>query len=141
MVAVADGHLRNACGRLVGVGADRFEPDREITRAELCAVASRVKSLADGNESNFVDINDHWARTDIEAMFKHGYISGYDENGVPYFKPDKPINRGETVSMINRVEERPEDYSGDRTFFDVPQTHWAYKWIMNAANGYYATGV
>ena len=124
-------------GYVIGIGDNIFKPDGDITRAEFCTIFCRIKGFTKTVNSDFADIEGHWAKDCIDAIFEHGCITGYDENGIMYFKPDEKIERSEAVAIINRIEERPKSFTGTKTFLDVTTEHWAYIEIMNAANGYY----
>ena len=113
-------------------------PDASISRAELATILSRVamkKGLFDGMETilkNFNDIDGHWAYADIMALAAKGIAQGYDDGS---FGPDNDVTRAETVVMFARLFKRTAEFKAGKTFTDVPQDHWAYTYIMNAANG------
>jgi len=125
-------------GYFMGSGNGALRPDDPITRAELSAVlyrAAQKENLPDeaGSQSiNFNDINGHWAYDNIMALAQKGIIIGY-EDGL--FKPENNVTRAETVAMIARLFNRTNEFRPNITFSDVPQTHWAYEYIMNAVNG------
>lgn len=48
----------------------------------------------------FKDIQNHWAKEDIEHLEKLGIVKG-DENGN--FNPDKPITRAEVAALLSRL--------------------------------------
>lgn len=49
--------------------------------------------------ATFTDINEHWAKKEIEAWSEYGVISGY--NGE--FSPNRNITRGEFAVVLNRL--------------------------------------
>lgn len=126
-------------GYLKGSGNGALRPNQNITRAELAAVLHRVGqkenlpnkvSLA---STTFNDINGHWAYNDIIALAKNGIVNGYNDGS---FRPEKFVTRAEAVVMIARLFGRTQDFGLNTAFSDVPQSHWAFAYIMNAANGY-----
>lgn len=53
-------------------------------------------------ESEFADINSHWAKDTIKYMNNSGIVSGVNENGKNLFKPDNYITRAEFAVMMCR---------------------------------------
>ena len=115
-----------------------IEPNAPISRAELSTVLHRIavkENLLDEVGTALVqlsDIDGHWAYDDILALAAKGIAQGYADGT---FKPDNSVTRAETVVMIARLFGRTDEFNTDRIFSDVPATHWAYAYIMNAANG------
>ena len=66
-------------------------------------------------------------------MINNGYITGYDDNTI---RPDQPITRAETVTIINRMLNLAYSAEKDNPFTDVDMSHWAYKEILAAADTY-----
>ena len=125
-------------GYLKGYDNGMLMPDAPISRAELSAVLHRV-ALKEGLLGNLEtrgfslsDISGHWAHDDITALAAKGVIEGYPDGT---FKPDDAVTRAETVVMFARLFKRTQAFEDGKTFSDVPPTHWAYNYIMNAANG------
>lgn len=59
------------------------------------------------------------------------------------FRPENPITRAEVAAVTCRLLERTadQDYIRShpeelRTFHDVAEGHWAYWYVMEAANGH-----
>lgn len=63
----------------------------------------------------FPDIETHWGREDIQRAVSLGLFQGY-EDGL--FRPDKPITRGEFVTILWRAAGEPEPQEGN-PFADV----------------------
>ena len=128
-------------GVMVGVTADRFEPDRPITRGELVVTAVRFTEHAPGGASPFTDVADtDWYASQISAAAARGWIGGYADGT---FRPNAPITRAQAASVINRLLNRSADEAfvnsrpaGLRSFPDVPEDYWAYYSIMEAANAH-----
>ncbi|GFN37048.1 S-layer homology domain-containing protein [Tepidimicrobium xylanilyticum] len=89
-------------GIMIGVGKDRFEPDRELTKAEATTILIRLlgfQNLAPiGNYSTgFIDDSSipSWAKDHV-YMAKELNIIPRDE----YFYPNKPITKEETATLL-----------------------------------------
>ena len=67
----------------------------------------------------FTDIENHWAKAEIEELTRLGIISNDTE-----FRPDDEIKRSELVSLVVRALDVPmEKYQNE--FNDVSSKHWA----------------
>ena len=125
-------------GYITGYEGGNLQPNAPISRAEMSALLHRIaiqEGLLDGLGAVSVqlsDIDGHWAHTDIISLATKGIIKGYIDGT---FKPDNSVTRAETVAMCARLFERSDEFNTDKTFTDVPNTYWAYVYIMNAANG------
>ena len=126
-------------GIVTGYEDGSFRPDAPVTRAEFAAIASRFEKLTQGSAS-FTDVPDtHWAVKYINFAATRGWVTGY-EDGT--FKPEHSITRAEVAAVTCRLLERSADQTyirshiGElRTFADVTESHWAYWYAMEAANG------
>ncbi|MCL1976365.1 MAG: InlB B-repeat-containing protein [Firmicutes bacterium] len=127
---------------LVGYAEDgTFRPGRNITRAEFAAVASRFDKLEDVNINIFPDIENHWAKAQINSAYAKGWVSGYPEDGT--FRPQKNISRAEVVKIVNTMLNRKldlVDLSADILnniikFSDIAG-HWAHAHVVEASNNH-----
>lgn len=139
-------------GVVYGCGNDTFDPERPITRAEFTVMAVRFFDVyGDGNAeiiekyTEFTDISEgYWAAEYIKDAAIHGWVFGY---GDGTFGAEKPINRAEVVSLVNRLLGRTADadyiaknFRKLNTFSDMTdKRHWAYYAVMEAANTHTAT--
>jgi hypothetical protein len=84
-----------------GYRNDRFQPDANISRAEISKILA-LSSGYNGTSANnfFTDIKDSWARDYILSCAKHGVISGYPDGK---FRPQKPATRAETAKMVANI--------------------------------------
>ncbi|RFU68320.1 S-layer homology domain-containing protein [Peribacillus saganii] len=73
-----------------------------------------------------VDVQDHWAKNEINALQERGIISGF-EDGT--FRPYAQVTRGQFVAFLVRALELPK---GDSAFRDVPKTSKLYNDISAA---------
>lgn len=138
-------------GVAYGRGQGIFAPNAAITRAEFTAMAVRFfAAYGDGNAAiveqytDFSDVRDgYWAAEYIRDAALHGWVQGY---GDGTFRADDTITRAEVVAIVNRLlgREADEAYINDNlrrlnTFSDVSRRHWAYYYVMEAANTHTAT--
>lgn len=87
---------------------------------------------------------DHWATSAILWARENGITLGYPDGT---YKPEEPVKRSEMAAFIIRALERepePGGYNPIPYFSDVPQTHWAFKYVQrirerNIASGYAGT--
>ena len=127
-------------GIITGYSDGSFRPDAPVTRAEFAAIASRFEKLTEGSKS-FADVPDtYWAARYINFAATRGWVTGYSDGT---FKPENPITRAEVAAVTCRLLERSADQTyirshiGElRTFADVTESHWAYWYAMEAANGH-----
>ncbi len=121
-------------GIVNGYGNGTMEPNEPISRAELAAILAKfvVADNSDKPTSNFSDVDANWVKSSIDTLYQNGIVAGY-EDGT--FKPKAETKRSEFVVMVNRLIQRPEEYIEEKTFPDLPETHWAYSDMMNASNG------
>lgn len=127
-------------GIVTGYEDGSFRPDAPVTRAEFAAIASRFEKLTQGSAS-FTDVPDtHWAVKYINFAATRGWVTGYEDGS---FKPERSITRAEVAAVTCRLLERSADQTyirshiGElRTFADVTESHWAYWYAMEAANGH-----
>lgn len=116
-----------------------FAPAEYITRAEFAAIVARFAN-AQGTVSNFSDVNNHWAKSYIEACAANGYITGYTDGT---FMPDKYITRAEAMAIVNRMLGRATDAAGIKAvedsinkFSDNPENAWYYYIVIEATNSH-----
>ena len=127
-------------GIITGYSDGSFRPDAPVTRAEFAAIASRFEKLTEGSKS-FTDVSDtYWAARYINFAATRGWVTGYSDGT---FKPENPITRAEVAAVTCRLLERSADQTYIRshlkelrTFSDVTESHWAYWYAMEAANGH-----
>lgn len=127
-------------GIITGYSDGSFRPDAPVTRAEFAAIASRFEKLTEGSKS-FTDVPDtYWAARYINFAATRGWVTGYSDGT---FKPEHSITRAEVAAVTCRLLERSADQTyirshiGElRTFADVTESHWAYWYAMEAANGH-----
>ena len=127
-------------GIITGYSDGSFRPDAPVTRAEFAAIASRFEKLTEGSKS-FADVPDtYWAARYISFAATRGWVTGYSDGT---FKPENTITRAEVAAVTCRLLERSADQNYIRshlnelrTFSDMTESHWAYWYAMEAANGH-----
>lgn len=127
-------------GIITGYADGSFRPDASVTRAEFAAIASRFEKLTEGNKS-FSDVpSSHWAAKYINFAATRGWVNGYADGT---FRPNNSITRAEVAAVTCRLLERNADQSYIRShlselraFTDVSESHWAYWYTIEAANGH-----
>ena len=127
-------------GIITGYSDGSFRPNAPVTRAEFAAIASRFEKLTEGSKS-FTDVSDTFcAARYINFAATRGWVTGYSDGT---FKPENTITRAEVAAVTCRLLERSADQSYIRshlkelrTFSDVTESHWAYWYAMEAANGH-----
>ena len=128
-------------GIVRGYSDGTFRPNAPITRAEFAAICCRFEQLTDG-AATFTDVPaSHWAAKSISYAAKRGWVTGYADGT---FKPGNNITRAEVAAVTCRLLERSADEAYirahlkemPRVFADMNEQHWAYWYVMEAANGH-----
>lgn len=85
-----------------GTGPNKFEPERNVTRAELATMIIRAFGSAiskNGTAKVFGDVPaNYWAKSYIDDATKAGIINGYP-GGL--FKPGNNATRAEAITMLS----------------------------------------
>ena len=124
-----------------GYSNGTFRPNAPITRAEFAAICCRFEQLTDGAAA-FTDVPaSHWAAKSIAYAATRGWVTGYADGT---FKPGNNITRAEVAAVTCRLLERNADKEYirahlkelPRVFADMNEQHWAYWYVMEAANGH-----
>ena len=128
-------------GIVRGYSNGTFRPNAPITRAEFAAICCRFEQLTDGAAA-FTDVPaSHWAAKSIAYAATRGWVTGYADGT---FKPGNNITRAEVAAVTCRLLERNADKEYirahlkelPRVFADMNEQHWAYWYVMEAANGH-----
>lgn len=116
---------------MVGNPDGTFRPYDPITRAEVVVVCCTVYNLQSNDMTNpFSDTNNHWGKSYITLGYRNRMLFGYPDGT---FKPDNNMTRAEAAVVFTSAEKRDLEPLSTTNFVDVPSSHWAYKYIMNAA--------
>lgn len=129
--------LSNA-GVVKGYKDGKFYPSKNVTRAELVAIALRLVGVDEKAKHQFNDVKGHWAEKEISSAVKRAWIKGYKDGS---FKPDRYVTRAEFISFVNNVLDRhvkkENILKGTKDFKDLQdENKWYYAPIKAATNSY-----
>ena len=112
-----------------GYADGTFRPDIPIIRAEACKlIASLLTTKAANGDHLFTDVDvSAWYADAVRQMAGFGLVSGYADGT---FLPDMAITRAEFVTILARFPH--DDIGTERTFADVPASHWAHGAVQTA---------
>ena len=123
-----------------GVGDNKFEPERSITRAEFTAMAMKFAVGGEEGENIFSDVDeDDWFYGAVVNSIQYGWIHGY---GDGTFRPNNPITRAEVTAIVNNMlgraadEDFVDEHADELTPFSDIEKHWAYYHIVEATNAH-----
>ncbi|MBT2644640.1 S-layer homology domain-containing protein [Bacillus sp. ISL-41] len=91
----------------------------KITTILLSAIlaSSLFVFNGDAKASSFSDINNHWAKEEMEYLVQKGIIGGYADGT---FRPNEIVTRAQAAIMIGRALGLPGEQPVDTRFPDVP---------------------
>lgn len=126
-------------GVITGYTDGTFKPDKSVSRAEFCAMASRFFAL-ETTTLKFTDVpTDYWGYRYIASVVAKGWMT----DAAVAYNPNGAITRAEVVGIVNRMLGRSADESyletagaALKTFTDVKKTDSFYLDVMEAANGH-----
>lgn len=127
-------------GIISGYPDGTFRPHAHITYAEFAAMVSRFDELVKG-DTDYPDVPaDHWAKAYIDSITARGWIRLFPDD---LFRPEEEVYRAIAVETANLMLERQMDErfvtmheDEIKTFSDVPNTSWAYRHVVEAANAH-----
>ena len=127
---------------IIGYEDGTVRPEKNITRAEVTTIFFRL--LTDESRAyywstvnGYSDVSaDAWYNNAVSTMNNAGIVTGYPDGS---FRPDATITRAEFATIAARFSEVV--YNGGNSFTDVPENHWAVRYIALAEylgwiNGY-----
>lgn len=124
-----------------GVAADRFDPNRAVTRAEFTAMLVRALGLSGQAEAVFADVSaDKWYAEAVGLAKQAGIVNGQTAST---FEPDAKISRQEMAAMLVRASAYTNAIShvaslNGAAFTD---TSAAPQWAQEAINEAYRLGL
>jgi hypothetical protein len=126
-----------------GYPGNIFDPNGDITRAELAAIAARFARMMDmdgANNISLTDISGHWAEEDIRYAALIGWVTGYPDGT---YRPSQPITRAEFMTLVNRVLGRVPETGDDLLTDDMAKWPdnsntdiWYYLAVQEATNSH-----
>lgn len=123
----------------------KFNPDRNMTRAEFMTLLNQVfhfdemmndtestsdvsdapdaLDLPDQTEPKFADLQEtHWAYEVLHRSVKLGLLNGYEDGML---RPNQSLNRAEMAVILDRITQKSIDYTPTgQIFADVPPGSW-----------------
>lgn len=88
----------------------------------------------------FYDMDDHWAKPQIEAMSDREIIQGSTEDGKAVFKPNNQMTRSEFAMIISRFEKL--DFSEYETVsLPFTDTDSIQAWALPAVKAVFGSGI
>ncbi|KFI34783.1 hypothetical protein HY02_03615, partial [Peptococcaceae bacterium SCADC1_2_3] len=83
-----------------------------------------------GEQVRLTDLENHWAKGNIQKLINQGVIGGYPDNT---FRPNNSITRAEFTKILVKAMGFAEVKPASPTFADVPSSSWAYGVVEVAA--------
>jgi subtilisin family serine protease len=121
-------------GVLYGYIDRTFHPGERTNRVQFLAMLGRAQNWALDYPATptFHDVPPtFWGYGYIETAAQYGIADGYADGS---FRPVAPITRAQVAKLITRASTWPALPPGTpQRFRDVPPSHWAYPYIMQAA--------
>ncbi|SHN79197.1 S-layer homology domain-containing protein [Paenibacillus sp. ov031] len=115
-----------------------FRPERNVTRAEMATLITRIlgTSTLEGSHE-FTDVtSSHWADAAISAAAQSGYVQGYTDGS---FKPDQAITRAEMAVVLQPLLTSAQMTTAPKAFTDVNE-HWAQQAVEQLSSAGVVTG-
>ncbi len=136
-----------------GYGDGTYRPSQAVTRDQMAVYISRALMGGDANvpagpaTATFPDVpTDYWAFKYVECAAANHIVGGY---GDGTYRPSQAVTRDQMAVFVARAIVDPTGDDGlasytppsTPTFSDVPDTHWAYKYVeyiaaQGVSNGY-----
>lgn len=87
---------------------------------------------------SFSDMKGHWAQSEVEVLASRWIVNGMQTGN---FEPKQSVTRAQFAKMLVETAGLGTGQAGGGSFSDVPDNHWAARWIGQAAaagwiNGY-----
>lgn len=115
-----------------------FRPERNVTRAEMATLITRIlgTSTLEGSHE-FTDVtSSHWAQAAISAAAQSGSVQGYTDGS---FKPDQAITRAEMAVVLQPLLTSAQMTTAPKAFTDVNE-HWAQQAVEQLSSAGVVTG-
>ncbi|MGG4128446.1 S-layer homology domain-containing protein [Paenibacillus illinoisensis] len=129
-------------GFVQGYGDGTFRPNQKVTRAEFITMLGRAMKLnTSSTVTTYTDAKQIpiWSAPYIVEAASAGIISGYTDGS---FKPNKPLNRAEMVTMIARASSTPEGSKASLSFEDRNQIPaWAAPYVASMVDAGLIDGI
>lgn len=120
-----------AKGYINGKSETKFDPNGEITRAELTKIAINAFSYYSPtvNEKPFRDVAaDAWYAPYIKAAKEQGVVQGVGQD----FKPNEAISRAAALKILFEASGLPKLTNVQVPFTDIPANAWFHIYVASA---------
>jgi len=85
-------------GYMVGTSDTTFEPDTDVTRAQLVQILYAKEGRPDADDADFSDVDaDAWYADAVSWAADNGIVAGYPDGT---FKPDQSLTREELATIL-----------------------------------------
>jgi uncharacterized lipoprotein YddW (UPF0748 family) len=88
-------------------------------------------------QTQFTDIQDHWARACINELKNRRILNGYPDGT---FRPNAPVTRAEFASLLMTAFSERESVRDPIQFIDIPTDFWAANAIRDAYQRAFLSG-
>ena len=140
----AAGYIKNLyCkGITTGYPDNTYRPADFVSRSQMAAFIIRAKfgeSFSYSSTQHFSDIpNTHWAFKYVQKMYDEGITTGYADGT---YRPSENVARSQMAAFIIRAKFGESfSYSLTPYFTDIPDTHWAFKYVQKMYDEGITTG-
>lgn len=118
---------------MMGISSKLFAPNNNLTRAETVVTLVRALNLKPYNNTPyFSDINNHWAKNEIETAYQYNLISGKGNNK---FYPEEELCREEIAQILfNLLQNKLYNSNKNNNYIDITKSNWAYNAITLMSN-------
>ncbi|MBP1990139.1 DUF4838 domain-containing protein [Paenibacillus eucommiae] len=106
-----------------------------VIRAASDPLGDPASSSSPTSSSPFSDLKGHWAEKQLTAWMEAGLIQGYADGT---FKPNRTVNRGEAIALVNRSFGFSERAQID--FSDLAVSDWEYEDVAKAVQAGFIEG-
>jgi len=121
----------SSMGYMIGYPDGTFRPGAQLTRGEMAAFINNIYSLYGQGQTQFLDMPpQHWASNFVALAADRSMIAGFPDGT---FRPENSLTRAQAVALLVRAEGRSLAPISNQFFADVPQSHWAFQYIMSSA--------
>ncbi len=117
-----------------GVNAEKFEPNKPITRAQFAVMISRALGLQAAGENTFSDTKGQWYEQDVQALFEAGITTGTTSDT---FSPAAYVTRQQAAAFMARVlayVDFQEQSYDEVNYNDVNKINPEFKQYINLLN-------
>lgn len=116
-----------------------YEPVPFIVNGSEAVLYSRTNStyLLLENNLTFADIQNHWAKADIEHMANRKLVQGTAQDT---FQPDQALTRAEFAALVTRTLGLKPEVNSSMTWSDVNSNDWFAGYVYAAAKAGILTG-